>query len=235
MDGSARTVMLRGEREVRIERRPRPRSRSPLVPAAHERSPDVLTEDLDHNDSTGWETILQTITPDENLPSVESSFTSAAASASFSARSRDRSRVPETVSSSTSGEGSATSFDTDPTEIAVHASADGYWDGHWENPECDIDLLGREEIPPSQRTTASRISGDSARATHPSAAETQMDQFRVLVQQLASRDDIPDEFWTSFGLTPNFAGIVDRGRRERERDAAIANSEGTTRTTGPRL
>jgi hypothetical protein len=80
--------------------------------------------------------------------------------------------------------------------------------------------------PPSAPQPSTQTPADSFPTSQPppqllpeTRGETQgedLDSLRTIVERLAQRDDIPEEWWMSVGLTPMFAGRIERVRRERE-------------------
>lgn len=173
------------------------------------------------SNDTAWDTLLTSITPDPQAPSAESSFTSAAASASSS--SFGEASSPSTSSSATSvsdDSGGPSQFfenicetfesrpdsgeegDNDSEDIAVLRRAANAEPRTIDEPTLDMFWRGYTEVVTRRADRVARHSGvgrgvgggDNAH-THPGLGGMQR-----IVQRLAGREDIPDEWWASAGL-----------------------------------
>lgn len=211
-----------------------------------------------------WETMLSTVAPDPHLPSVDSSFTSAAASASFSnshptsrsgssnSNSASSSRTHLTVPSrhspdelvarvcETSDEDSGE--DTEPDDIEVRdisasrrassrnpslladepPSRDPYrYSRDLRNRSRDASRFVRNfysftsRAGPREGNISSTSFDDDFRDADAHIQDPELEQMRSILERLARRDDIPEEFWISAGLTPPMAERVERLQRER--------------------
>ena len=160
-----------------------------------------------------WDTLLTTLTPDPQPPSVGSSFASATASARAS-----QSTLGTTRSSASVGT-SFTRSDPDSAAEEPHAPA---FDPHCESGCDNSDTEGDEEDddddemdqnPFSSHILGSRTSrrpnGSGTRSSG-SSNNSNDDPFELvggrsvmqrIMRNLASRGDIPDEWWAQFGLS----------------------------------
>lgn len=160
-----------------------------------------------------WDTLLTTLTPDPQPPSVGSSFASASASASAAA-------------TQTTAAGSAGTSLTEP-DPADDASFEPPCESGCENCETDggeededededeedeegdaeiEDILARFEagFARTRRTYADVVAESGARGnTHDDALE--LASMHRIVRHLARREDIPDEWWAEAGLSRNMA------------------------------
>lgn len=226
-----------------------------------------------------WDTMLNTIQPDNTLPSASSSFASAAASRSFS-NSHPSSRSGSSNSASSSrthltvpsvmvedeeavdfcNESDASGSDTEPEDIAeitirqhrrrarpLEDSAPSFTDmaapardptrysrnmlrrsreasrfvqNYYSFTERNVDRNGSREESSfgsgrNSREGSARGSfsgNDSAPAADAHLQDPDLEQMRAILERLARRDDIPDEFWMSAGLTRNMAQNVVRAQ-----------------------
>ncbi|CEL02604.1 hypothetical protein ASPCAL03771 [Aspergillus calidoustus] len=192
-------------------------TRDSLVDGLGDRQRSVDLEDDHANDA--WETLLTTITPDANLPSADSSFTSASASGT------NVSRVGTSRSSATSLESLQNSLHTAiPT---VQMTLDPYPESS--NPcdypsSTDSDTESDGEI--TQQSLFRRYRRrmrqvDSMRRSHnlqsalnnppsiptisfafsDSSADQDLHHMQAILDRLARREDIPDDWWAAAGLS----------------------------------
>ncbi|PGH22922.1 hypothetical protein AJ80_02971 [Polytolypa hystricis UAMH7299] len=184
-----------------------------------------------------WETLLTTIRPDDNLPSADSSFTSATATAS-SALSRNTGRTSFANSSRTSlptlhSPMFPLEVDSFPDLIAhcdefMSEDSDTEADSDMEHePYRRPNIIPRE--PTSRSTsrpdpeTASR-SNDTGSSTPSANVSFGLDdgtqglqQLQDIIDRLARRGDIPDEWWAAIGLSRNLGrGVSDVPPRSNE-------------------
>ncbi|CAG8021873.1 unnamed protein product [Penicillium salamii] len=160
-------------------------------------------------ETDAWETLLSTITPDATLPSTDSSFASNSASAPAS----DTRRLI---------------FPVPPPGISRNGTLEPYPDNL--NP-CDFSSSDDEDAPSNPRYTRlrgnsarerererererrrrDRNSTLSAHPPLPNIAHTISDHYRqsdeiqqmqVILDRLASREDVPDNWWAAVGVTP---------------------------------
>lgn len=169
---------------------PRPRqaapSRSPwAVESAYLDGLGDRNRSLSPEGDNVWDTLLSTLTPDPQPPSVGSSFASAAATQSTAAAS------------------SRTSFTTlDPTEESTFE--------HWCESGCDNSDTEGDEDDEMDQMHSLLIPGLSAARRSFAARNTNEDPLELLggiggmqriVRNLARREDIPDEWWADAGLS----------------------------------
>ncbi|MCJ1361573.1 hypothetical protein MMC16_000673 [Acarospora aff. strigata] len=178
-----------------------------------------------------WETLLTTIAPDEHLPSASSSFTSATASASsLSSNSAPSSNTVFTEPSSTS-ERSETLMtfpvcdmsdsddsETDAEDWELHTDDDSD-DTPARNPDQYADdIQARREridriVDTRETARLERLMGGSEETVR----EEEMTHLHSVIERLAQRDDIPDEWWASAGLNRNLGGLELRVRELMDR------------------
>jgi hypothetical protein len=138
-----------------------------------------------------WDTLLSTLTPDPQPPSVGSSFASTSASA--------------VASQSTATASSRTSFtaperlDDDSAEPPCESGCDNS-DTEGDDDDDDGDMMQLPLIPglggPSRRSRAGRPSTDD-----PLEYLGGIGGMQRIVRNLARREDIPDEWWADAGLS----------------------------------
>ncbi|PKY01927.1 hypothetical protein P168DRAFT_292070 [Aspergillus campestris IBT 28561] len=177
-----------------------------------------VSPDDDHANNA-WETLLTTITPDANLPSADSSFTSASASGT-NASTNGTSR-----SSATSFGNLPSSLD--PSAATVHMVLDPY--PELSNP-CDYSSTDSDSDSESgfdlthqslyrryrrmRRMDAMRRAQNlnSAMNTQPpipafsfalsdSSTDPDLQQMHAILDRLARREDIPENWWAAAGLS----------------------------------
>jgi len=141
-----------------------------------------------------WDTLLTTLTPDPQPPSVGSSFASASASASAAA-----SQGAATGSSRTSFAGPDTSEESifEPPCESGCENSDTEGD---EDDEMDQNPLTRF---PSDLRSERRSYADVTRSIdeHPLEMLGGIGGMQRIVSNLARREDIPDEWWAEAGLS----------------------------------
>lgn len=152
-----------------------------------------------------WETLLTTLTPDPQPPSVGSSFASASAAASASSN---------TDSMTTSR---TTPDSTDAMHPAVDTACDVADDGSdisdTEEEDSDaweayVELRGRRDELRSQRDGLYRSYAEAVEARARGGMEDNLGGMQRIVRRLASRDDIPDEWWAEVGLSRIIPGAI---------------------------
>ncbi|KAK4242531.1 hypothetical protein C8A03DRAFT_11256, partial [Achaetomium macrosporum] len=137
-----------------------------------------------------WDTLLSTLTPDPQPPSVGSSFASASASAaatqrSAAASSRTSFTTPDTAEDSTFEPPCESGCDNSDTE------------GDEEEEEEE-----EEEMPASlMRLGRRRTYADVVRDDDPLELLGGIGGMQRIVRNLARREDIPDEWWAEAGLS----------------------------------
>lgn len=143
-----------GHRSVSDARRP-PNRGSGIVDGLGDRQRSLSPDNEHENDA--WETLLTTITPDANLPSAESSFTSASASASASATSSRFGSSRTSAASSQTTQPSSYDFST--------VSAQRAFDPFLGNNPCDYPSADSETESELTHDTAARHYRHGSRRT----------------------------------------------------------------------
>lgn len=144
-------------------------------------------------DDSAWDTLQSSITPDPQPPSLGSSFASTTVSAAASQTTASSSNTPV----------------TNPDEEVIEPPCDPIDQDTGSDGEGDTEgaELRRQ---PSRRPTPHgdrRSYGDMASDVVPAGDDDEPDslewlsEMRRIVQRLASRQDIPDQWWASVGLT----------------------------------
>ncbi|PYH95128.1 hypothetical protein BO71DRAFT_440484 [Aspergillus ellipticus CBS 707.79] len=201
-----------GQRSINEATRP---ARESAVDGLGDRQRSVSPDDDHANDA--WETLLTTITPDTNLPSADSSFTSASASGT------NASTIGTTRSSATSLQNMSNPMDPS----AIQRALDPY--PEFLNP-CDYpsstDSESDSESGISQQSLFRRYRRirqmeslrraqhlQSTMSNHPpiptisfafsdsSSTDPDLQQMQAILDRLARREDIPDEWWAAAGLS----------------------------------
>lgn len=181
-----------------------------------------LSPQDDNNENDTWETLLTTITPDEHLPSADSSFTSATASASnalsrnYGLSSSSRSLTPSFNSNTGTARLVLDPYPADLFTCDFPSPSDG--------SDTEAELDDRTETSSRDRRRHSRrngaTTGESAEQTqsrqprvnqsHNSqssfssrrdGADPDLHQMQAILDRLARREDIPDEWWAAAGLS----------------------------------
>lgn len=209
------------------------------------------------DDHDTWDTMLTTIAPDTMLPSADSSFTSAAASASFSnshpsstsgssTNSANSSRTHLTVPSEHAEERACVSDDDSDSDGSDYSEVDEQEEQrHRDNPYqglANITNMARETDGSRFRETFHSFASRSSRpragsretvsptgAAHVASQDQELEQMREILERLARRDDIPEDFWISAGLTRTLAEPVERDSRERVERSLRDRVEGGAR------
>jgi hypothetical protein len=142
-----------------------------------------------------WDTLLTTITPDPQPPSVGSSFASASAGAS----SRSHPRSASTPLSS---------FDFDPTgenvcdvEEFSDLSSDTDVDGDEAEPNRRLEDDTGELFWQTYADVASAARASRVLIQTSGSGPDSLNGMQRIISRLARREDIPDEWWTDVGLS----------------------------------
>lgn len=133
---------------------------------------------------TDWGTLLTTLTPDPQPPSVGSSFASASASAATTQR---------TAAAPASSRTSFTSPDTAENSSFEHPCESGCDNSDTEGDEDD-------EMDPVSITSLNALRRSSTLLRN-SDDPVQLDSWQMIVRNLARREDIPDDWWAGAGLS----------------------------------
>lgn len=175
-------------------------------------SPDVERE----NDA--WETLLSTITPDANPPSTDTSFSSLVAAETR----RNASALASSLLPPSSGPSRAVHLALDPYPSTLHpcdfSSSD---DDEDDTPVSYHRYVGSSGIPSSARRSPGLYSTMSSHPPIPTisfsfsdSGDTDLQQMRAILDRLARREDIPDDWWAGAGLSRNIArGLHASGER----------------------
>lgn len=162
----------------------------------------------EERESDAWETLLSTITPDTNLPSTDTSFSSTFPSAND---------VSRHVSSRRSG----VSSQTQPSSL--NSSRTGLLDPYpdhlhpcdYSSDDDDEDLrvnarrtVGSSGFPLSLRRSPGLHSTMSSHPPIPTisfsfsdSGDSDLQQMQAILDRLARREDIPDDWWAGAGLS----------------------------------
>ncbi|MCJ1290552.1 hypothetical protein MMC34_002091 [Xylographa carneopallida] len=168
-----------------------------------------------------WETLLTTITPDDRLPSAESSFTSASASASsLSSNSASSSTTLLTLLSSSSGTLNAISnICDDPTDSDCSETDDDFVTvPHHQF----LDALPPPDprrypanIHAAGRRMSREINEQFERLRRTAGEELTNQRMQTTAERVDRREPSPDTWWGTAGLSRIISGRVDRAERER--------------------
>ncbi|MCJ1433670.1 hypothetical protein MMC27_003034 [Xylographa pallens] len=168
-----------------------------------------------------WETLLTTITPDDRLPSAESSFTSASASASsLSSNSASSSTTLLTAPSSSSGTLNAISnICDDPTDSDCSETDDDF--------VTDTHQQFLDDLPPPDprrysanihatgRRMSREINEQFERLRRTADEELANQRMHTMAERVDGRELSPDTWWGAAGLSRTISGRIDRAERER--------------------
>jgi len=150
-----------------------------------------------------WDTLLSSITPDPQPPSAASSFASSAAAAASSSG-----------SGPTSTHTSMTSVDEASVVESVHITPNDYCEASdsasatddEDEDEADIYELreyGRPHRNVIGRSYANALLADRATRYNDSTDTEHWEGMHRIISRLTERDDIPDSWWASAGLSRN--------------------------------
>jgi hypothetical protein len=144
-----------------------------------------------------WDTLRASIAPDPQPPSVGSSFASAVAAASSSTGSAATS-ASTSMSSTGPSEGVSGTRDCDISDSASNTDED------------EEDMYGLQEFSRSrgdhlQRSYAEMVSSRPQQPPRNDASADEIDWAAMhrIITSLVERDDVPEEWWASAGLTRN--------------------------------
>ncbi|KAJ5570482.1 uncharacterized protein N7459_009912 [Penicillium hispanicum] len=180
-------------------------------------------------ETDAWETLLSTITPDATLPSTDTSFSSTSASATDASRngtSRHSGASSQTLPPSL-GTSRTTNIALDPYPDHLHP--------------CDFSSSDDEDTPVSYHRSAwpsglpfslRRSPGlHSTMSSHPpiptisfsfldSSNETDLQQMQAILDRLARREDIPEDWWAGVGLSRTIGRGLSTGADPNEHERA---------------
>ncbi|KKK13906.1 hypothetical protein P175DRAFT_0505120 [Aspergillus ochraceoroseus IBT 24754] len=182
-----------------------------------DRQRSVSLDDDQANDA--WETLLTTITPDTNLPSADSSFTSASASGtngSHSGTLRTSASSLEALQNSIQSNAAAVQMILDPyPEYPNPCDYPSSTDSETESEtEITQDSLFRRYRRRMRQVESMRRSHNLQSALHnhapipaisfafsDSSTDQDLHQMQAILDRLARREDIPDDWWAAAGLS----------------------------------
>ena len=174
-------------------------------------------------EETTWETLLTTITPDERLPSAESSFTSATASASsLSSNSASSSTTVLTAPLSSSGTLNAISnicddpTDSDCSEMDDDLATATHHEFLDDLPSPDLSLYSiNVHATGTGRRMSREIHEQFARLRRRTDEELENQRMQTMMERMDRQEPFPDEWWATAGLSRSISGRVERPERER--------------------
>ncbi|KAJ5176340.1 uncharacterized protein N7482_002217 [Penicillium canariense] len=163
-------------------------------------SPDAERE------TDAWETLLSTITPDANFPSTDSSFSSNPTSAaSRNGTSRNVGAYSQTLASSL-GPSRAVHLALDPYPDTLHPC--DFSSDDEDTPVSYHRIVGSSGIPLSLRRSPGVHSTMSSHPPIPTisfsfsdSGDSDLQQMQAILDRLARREDIPDDWWAGAGLS----------------------------------
>ncbi|KAB8239866.1 uncharacterized protein BDW43DRAFT_305621 [Aspergillus alliaceus] len=177
-----------------------------------------VSPDGDHaNDA--WETLLTTITPDTNLPSADSSFTSAGTNASVNGTSRSSATSFGTLPSSGDSTAATVQMVLDPYPEFLNpcdysSSTDSESDSEAEATQNSLfhyhyrrirEINARRDARRRARNVHSTMSSHPPIPTISFAISDSTDpdlhHMQAILDRLARREDVPDDLWTAAGLS----------------------------------
>ncbi|KAJ5814009.1 uncharacterized protein N7503_000759 [Penicillium pulvis] len=186
--------------------------RDPIMDGLGDRQRSVSPDDRESN--AAWETLLSTLTPDSHLPSTSTSFSSATA--------------PTTDTSSRHSARQSRRLPPPP----VHTALDPYPD---QLHPCDLSSSEDEDTPVNYNSSGPILFGasglplplyrgaglSSTMSNHPpiptisfsfdSSSDTDLQQMQAILDRLARREDIPDDWWAGAGLSRNMGRGLSTG------------------------
>lgn len=196
--------------------RRRPRRRDPTTDGLGDRQRSESPDDRESN--AAWETLLSTLTPDSHLPSTSTSFSSTTA--------------PTTdISLNGTSRHSAPQLRRLPPP-SVHTALDPYPD---QLHPCDLSSSDDEDTPVNYNSSGPILFGasglplplyrgaglPSTMSNHPpiptisfsfdSSSDTDLQQMQAILDRLARREDIPDDWWAGAGLSRNMGRGLSTG------------------------
>ncbi|KAJ5763905.1 hypothetical protein N7533_002586 [Penicillium manginii] len=211
------SVLLRDYRTGNGPVRPRESAIDGLGDRQRSLSPD--------GDRDAWETLLSTITPDVNLPSTDTSFSS---------NSTSTTNAPLTGASRNSANTSQThpsSLDTSLTMASLDPYPDHLNPCDFSSDDEDTPVNYHRVLTPSGLQMPLRRSAGlhSTISGHPpiptisfsfsdNSSESDLHQMQAILDRLARREDIPDEWWVGAGLSRNMGRGLSASAEPNEND-----------------
>ncbi|KAJ5081517.1 hypothetical protein NUU61_009781 [Penicillium alfredii] len=196
------SVLLRDYRTGHTPSRP---NREPAVDGLGDRQRSLSPDGERETDA--WETLLSTITPDATLPSTDTSFNSNTASATDTSRTGNSTNSSQTLPSSL-GSSRPISMALDPYPDHLHPCDFSSSDDE-DAPVNYHRMLGPTGMPPSHRRSPGPHSTMSSHPPIPtisfslsdSSSDPDLQQMQAILDRLARREDIPDDWWAAAGLS----------------------------------
>ncbi|MCJ1380238.1 hypothetical protein MMC17_003341 [Xylographa soralifera] len=168
-----------------------------------------------------WETLLTTITPDDRLPSAESSFTSASASAS----SLSSNSASSSITLLTAPSSSSTTLNTisnicdDPTDSDCSEMDDDFATVTHHHFLDDLPPPDPRRYSANINATGRRMSREIneqfARLRRRTDDELENQRMQTMTERVNRREASPDSWWGTAGLSRTISGRIDRAERER--------------------
>ncbi|KAE8351426.1 hypothetical protein BDV28DRAFT_137095 [Aspergillus coremiiformis] len=212
----------------------------PIVDGLGDRQRSV-SPDGDHTNDA-WETLLTTITPDTNLPSVDSSFTSASAGTNASINGTSRSSatsfgtVPNSMDSTAPtvqmvldpypeflnpcDYSSSTDSDSD-FDSEAEATRNSLFHYHYRRIR-EIEMNARRDARRRARNVHSTMRSQPPIPTISFAISDSTDpdlhHMQAILDRLARREDVPDELWTAAGLSRTISHRVSANNESNNTD-----------------
>ena len=187
-------------------------------------TPEDLNEDEDNEDDDemhdAWETLLTTIQPDEQLPSASSSFASATATSGLTDSIDSALTAPSSFSSLMTGfhilpdqftdlppncdESDGVDTEAELEEEDAHQRMQTGSNRHRRREEGETTQSSRRDATQQDTRSQPRDTEQSTLSTMASLADTlgpEFQQVHSILDRLSRRDDIPDEWWETAGLS----------------------------------
>lgn len=179
-------------------------------------------------ESDAWDTLLSTITPDANLPSTDTSFSSTFPSATDVSRHGTSRR---SGASSQTQPSSLSSSRTGPPELNFdvldHLPCDFFSDDDEDTPVNHHRVSGSSGIPLSLRRSPGLHSTMSSHPPIPTisfsfsdSGDSDLQQMQAILDRLARREDIPDDWWAGAGLSRTMGRGLSASAEANENDNA---------------
>lgn len=193
------SVLLRDYRTGSGRDRPH---REPAIDGLGDRQRS-LSPGAERESDDAWETLLSTITPDTTLPSADTSFSST------SAATTNHLRHPSSRSLGATSQ-------RHPSSRAVHLALDPYPDHlnpcDYSSDDEDTPVNYHRMIGPGPQLSLRRSPGlSSTMSNHPpiptisfsfsDSGDSDLQQMQAILDRLARREDIPDDWWAGAGLS----------------------------------
>lgn len=145
-----------------------------------------------------WDTLLSSITPDPQPPSVGTSFASTSAPASAAT---SRSASNSARSSSTSLTAPARAREPDVADIFDFDNFLCESSGETDTEGDDEEESGENTLRPFGSSYAEVVGRSEAQSRREEDDLLSVDSMQRIVRNLARREDIPDEWWAEVGLS----------------------------------